>query len=107
MASALPTIASMGLLQHGFYKLFPTMAFSKQWSRVGFVGEKWCPVFVWFWVLRKERCKPPFTDDKNGGILIHFFKWGRWGGGGAFSGRRPAAWTRQEAWMAMDGHGGG
>ena len=39
MALALRTIASMGLLQHGFHKLFPAMAFSKQWGLwVGFVG---------------------------------------------------------------------
>ena len=39
MALDLRTIASMGLLQHGFHKLFPAMASSKQWGlRVGFVG---------------------------------------------------------------------
>ena len=36
---ALRTIASMGLLRHGFHKLFPAMASSKQWGLwVGFVG---------------------------------------------------------------------
>ena len=36
---ALRTIASMGLLPHGFHKLFPAMASSKQWGLwVGFVG---------------------------------------------------------------------
>ena len=39
MASALSTIASIGLLRHGFHKLFPAMASSKQWELwVGFVG---------------------------------------------------------------------
>ena len=39
MASALPTIASMGLIRHGFHKLFPAIASSKQWGLwVGFVG---------------------------------------------------------------------
>ena len=39
MASALPTIASIGLLRHGFHKLFPPMTSSKQWGLwVGFVG---------------------------------------------------------------------
>ena len=39
MALALRTIASMGLLRHGFHKLFPEMASSKQWGLwVDFVG---------------------------------------------------------------------
>ena len=39
MALALRTIASMGLLRHGFHKLFLAMASSKQWGLwVGFVG---------------------------------------------------------------------
>ena len=39
MASALLTIASMGLLRHDFHKLFPAIASSKQWGLwVGFEG---------------------------------------------------------------------
>ena len=39
MALALRTIASMGLLRHGFHKLFPEMASSKQWGLwVDFLG---------------------------------------------------------------------
>ena len=39
MASALLTIASMGLLRHDFHKLFLTIASSKQWRLwLGFVG---------------------------------------------------------------------
>ena len=42
VALALRTIASMGLLWHGFHKLFPAMASSKQWglwaSFVGFMA---------------------------------------------------------------------
>ena len=37
VASALSTIASIGLLQHGFHMLFPTMASSKQWRLWVFV----------------------------------------------------------------------